>query len=253
MIAACATPSERFFTAATRLGFVHEIVAGAPFPHVVFRNFAGPANVLHIYLDGDGVPWVRGEPGADPTPRNTLVLGLMRLDQRPSVYVGRPCHHQAPVEPDCAPLFWTDGRYSEAVVESVVRVVERLVEWSGSEALVWIGYSGGGAIAMLAAPRFALTKAVVTIGANLDTEAWADWHNYRRLDASLNPARQPPLPSRIVQRHYVGAQDRVMPASILRAAAPATVIVVPGFDHTCCWTRLWPAVLADLDRLRDEN
>ena len=96
--AACAKPSERFHAAATRLGLAHETVAGAPFRHVVFRNAAPPSNVLHVYLDGDGVPWIDGRPGADPTPRNTLVLKLMRIDASPSVYVGRPCYHQARVE-----------------------------------------------------------------------------------------------------------------------------------------------------------
>jgi hypothetical protein len=53
------------------------------FRHVVLDKPGHPSRVLHVYLDGDGTPWDGNTAAVDPTPRNTLVLGLMRLDDRP--------------------------------------------------------------------------------------------------------------------------------------------------------------------------
>jgi len=105
-------------------------------------------------------------------------------------------------------------------------------------------------VAVLLAPRFVETTHLITIAANLDIDAWADLHGYSRLVGSLNPARHPPLPARIRQRHYVGGQDRVVPKDVVVRGPidPDTVVVIPSYDHTCCWETLWPAVLAEVDQ-----
>jgi hypothetical protein len=84
------------------------------------------------------------------------------------------------------------------------------------------------------------------VAANLDVDAWADRVGSSRLVGSLNPARQPPLPARVYQRHYLGERDRTVPVGVARRNAE--VVVVPGYDHRCCWTELWPKVLAELER-----
>src|SRR5262249_17851713 len=110
------------------------------------------------------------------------------------------------------------------------------------------GHSGGGALAVLLAPRFAETTDVVTIAANLEIDAWADLHGYARLAGSVNPAREPPLAPAIHQRHYVGAADRRVPADVTARGPipPASVTIVPGYDHVCCWKDLWPSILAEV-------
>ena len=79
--------------------------------------------------------------------------------------------------------------------------------------------------------------------------SWADLHGYSRLVGSLNPAAQPPLPPWIHQRHYVGGKDQVVPKEIVARGpiAPETLIVLPAYDHTCCWEAIWPQVLQDVD------
>src|SRR6266536_54364 len=93
LLGGCAGPSERFAARASALGFGAARVEGEGFAHVVYRP-AGlrpdGGRVLHIYLDGDGTPWERGRPAADPTPREPLVLRLMALDRAPSAYLGGP-------------------------------------------------------------------------------------------------------------------------------------------------------------------
>ena len=90
---------------------------------------------------------------------------------------------------------------------------------------------------------------LVTIAANLDIDAWSDHGGTPRLIDSLNPARQPPLTPSLYQRHYAGGRDSSVPAQVTRAGANpnAEVIVVPDYDHRCCWTTLWPSILATLD------
>jgi hypothetical protein len=226
------------------------VVSGTTFQHVVFEQARRPSRALHVYIDGDGTPWAGWRPAMDPTPRNPLLLRLMALDPHPSVYLGRPCYHGLSQSPPCSSVLWTSERYSEAVVSSMAAALRGVLRAGGFERLAWFGYSGGGAIAVLLAPRFAETTDLVTFAANLDIDAWADRHGYSRLVGSLNPARQAPLPARIRQRHYAGGKDRVVPKDIV-VRGPIdrdTVVVIPSYDHTCCWETLWPAVLAEVDQ-----
>ena len=91
----------------------------------------------------------------------------MTLDPGPAVYVGRPCYHGLGDRASCVPALWTSGRYSESVVTSMAAAVQRVVAARGIERTVWIGYSGGGVLAVLLAPRVPETVGLVTIAANL--------------------------------------------------------------------------------------
>lgn len=253
LVAGCAEPAARFSDRAAALGFRTSLVEGDGFHHVAFRRgepASGAARALHVYLDGDGTPWEAGRPAADPTPRDPLVLRLMAMDAAPSVYLGRPCYHGLAANPPCAPALWTDARYSEAVVASLAAAARRLLSQEGRSAIVWLGYSGGGTLAVLLAGRMRETVGVVTVAANLDVEGWTRLHGRSPLAASLNPARRPPLPRGIYQRHYAGGRDGVVPPAIVAAGGvpPGSLRVVPGYDHVCCWIELWPDALAELGR-----
>jgi pimeloyl-ACP methyl ester carboxylesterase len=114
--------------------------------------------------------------------------------------------------------------------------------------LVLIGYSGGGTLAMLLAPRLSNTVRVVTLAANLDVSAWAAYHTFTPLSGSLDPAREAPLGAHISQLHLTGARDRQIPpwlaAPVVARQPYAELVVLPGFDHRCCWEAQWPALLA---------
>ena len=248
-VAACRTPAARFGDEAAALGMLAEIVQGATFRHVVLRPPRRTAARLHVYLDHDGTPWLGGTPAADPTPRNTLTLRLLALDAAPALYLGRPCYLGLRADPGCRPELWTSARYSEAVVTSMATALARLIGAEGISEVVLFGYSGGGALAMLVASRIPETVAVVTVAANLDIDRWADHHRWPRLTESSNPASV--AHSRAILRwHYAGQEDTTVPAELIRRAAPPPdrVVVVPGYDHVCCWAELWPSVLQDLDR-----
>jgi len=241
----CRSASERFLDQAARRSLHADVVAGSGFQHLVLSRDRTAGRTLHVYLDGDGVPWLGGYPAVDPTPRDPHVLDLLALDPAPAVYLARPCYHGLGGEASCSSTLWTSSRYSEEVVTSLVAAARRVLAARGAERIVWLGYSGGGVLAVLLAARVPETIAVVTVAANLDVDAWADSQRASRLVGSLNPARQPPLSARVYQRHYAGGRDRSVPPE---ARAGVEVVVVPDYDHRCCWMSLWPAVLADLER-----
>jgi pimeloyl-ACP methyl ester carboxylesterase len=90
---------------------------------------------------------------------------------------------------------------------------------AGYERVAWFGHSGGGTLAVLLAARLPETVAVVTIAANLDTDAWAAYGGHQDLSGSLSPASCPPLSQQIQQRHYAGGKDRVVPPALTMQAA----------------------------------
>jgi len=234
-------------------GFSECLAHTEGFPHRLFLNLrGGPAQQrLHVYLEGDGSPWLnRRVIAADPTPRHPLMLELMTLDPGPSVYLGRPCYHGLADAPGCGARQWTSGRYAEEVIDSLETVLRDLMERHGFDRLDLFGHSGGGTLAVLLGERLAeRTDTIVTLAGNLDVAAWSAHHGFSPLHASLDPAKRPPLPPAIRQRHYAAAQDRNVPPAVVqpyfrRRDLPVTVI--DEFDHACCWQRIWPSILKEM-------
>ncbi len=250
-ISGCTSPSQRMDERAADLGYRRLVVQGDGYEHVAYikKGRTTASSVLHVYLEGDGTPWVRKRVAAtDPTPRAPLMLELMSLDPAPSVYLGRPCYHGLNKSKACTPDLWTDSRYSETVVASMSAALDRLSV--NYQALVLLGYSGGGTLAMLMAERLPKTETVITVAANLDTERWAEMHKQQPLTGSLNPATRPPLPQRIRQMHFAGGRDDNVPPMLVRDAIAqqpgASFKVFLKQDHSCCWRDVWPEILGGL-------
>jgi len=174
----------------------------------------------------------------------------MREDRAPSVLLGRPCYHGLGGEGRCSPADWTDRRYSKEVVASMVAAVEALAKRHHATSVTLIGYSGGGTLAMLIAGQVKQVHTVVTLAANLDVAAWARYHHYSALRGSLDPARLPPLRASVTQIHLLGGKDKNVPPAIaepvISRQSNAKRRLIPGADHACCWTKIWPAVLKQL-------
>jgi predicted esterase len=118
-----------------------------------------------------------------------------------------------------------------------------------AQKLVLIGHSGGGALALLLVYRCAGISRVITIGGNLDIDAWTALHGYAPLSASLNPASEGAHSPNPPYRHLVGSKDRVTPPDFIVSSVHktgGTVQIVQGFTHSCCWWKIWPDMLSSL-------
>lgn len=223
------------------------------FSHLLVENqHVGESNEeLHVYIEGDGTPWLRRDViAADPTPRNPLAFKLMLQDQESSIYLGRPCYFGLMESPDCLPPIWTHRRYSEEVIASMQAALGQYLRNHSYQHVTLIGYSGGGVIAMLLAERVPQTDRVITIAANLDIDAWARHHDYSTLSGSLNPATRPPLPPSITQIHFAGKHDENVPVAIIKSVTSrqnnSAVRIMERFDHICCWEQEWSRLLKQL-------
>jgi alpha/beta hydrolase fold len=251
-IVSCATPEARLKQEAMHLGFNRTIVQGTEFKHVVYINKAhNKGDELHVYLDGDGTPWINHRwVSEDPTPRNPLLFRLMSLDTVPAVYLGRPCYHGFSDTPPCKIGLWTNERYSAIVIKTMVVALEQILKQLRTKRVVLIGYSGGGTLAMLLAEQVQNLQGIVTIAGNLDIDAWTLLHGYSRLVGSKNPAQQPPLNPTLFQLHFAGGKDQNIPVNLIQPTVlhqhSAQLVVIPEFDHICCWEKIWPSVLNNI-------
>jgi pimeloyl-ACP methyl ester carboxylesterase len=252
-LSGCAiSPEARFKRMAENLGIDARTIQGGPFRlRYLVRQGEASSKMLTIYLEGDGSPWATAtRVSPEPTAREPVAFELMSRDTGNVIYLARPCYHGLRDYP-CRPWYWTHGRYSAAVVDSMVTAVESLTaSFPRVKAVRLVGHSGGGTLAMLMAEDLPQVNELITIAANLDTEAWTTRHGYDRLAGSLNPATRPLLPERIRQTHLFGDNDDNVPVELnmpfLLRQPHSLVASIAGQGHQCCWSDLWPAVLASL-------
>lgn len=243
---ACSTITGSFSTALEEL-YEAELIR-TDFRHRVLQRRNELSKVLHVYIEGDGRPWRSPHRIAlNPTPRKPLMLRLMALDDTSRIYLGRPCYFDTN-DAQCNAHWWTFGRYSERVVNSMNAIIDTVI--NGAESVVLIGHSGGGTLAMLMAARRDDVAAVITLAGNLNVSAWTAHHNYSSLYDSLDPISQPPLPKSTKQIHYLGAKDHAILYSMLAPMVAlqhnAAVVVMENQDHSCCWHLRWTEILKDL-------
>lgn len=225
-------------------------VEGLAFRHAVYwpPDFSLSTGPVHVYLAGDGVPYVRRTlPAADPTPRRPVVLDLMALDPAPRLLLGRPCYHGLARTQGCSPDLWTRARYGKQVVASMAGALGRLLP--DAPPLVLIGFSGGGALAVFLARCLPNVVGVVTLAGNLDTDAWTDLHGYSRLAGSENPVHGAKLPPRVKQLHLAGRDDRIVPPALILTAVSSLggqVQVLPATTHQGGWRSHWPGTLREI-------
>ncbi|MFC4310369.1 alpha/beta fold hydrolase [Steroidobacter flavus] len=244
----CTSPGQRLDQRAREAGLEVVHIEAGSFPSVVYlKRSAGADHAterLTLFLESDGIPWLGRTPSNDPTTREPVALEMLMRSPAPAAYVTRPCYNGLRSD-KCHFELWTGARYSTEVVESMVATVREVQRRVGAKNIALVGYSGGGALAVLIAERLEDVASVVTIGANLDTDAWTDHHKYLRLSQSLNPAlsdKPHPWP----ELHLRGANDLVVPPSTTEryfARYPrAQQRTLEGFDHVCCWVRDWPSI-----------
>ncbi len=254
VLAGCASRMETADGLARPRGWVSAIVATPEFDLFTFapRTFV-PSQPLVVYVEGDGYAFISPtQVSDDPTPREPVGLELAAADPRANVvYIARPCQYvSGPHRHNCVPAYWATARFAEPVVAAVDAVVAHYVRASGARRVAYVGYSGGAAVAALVAARRADSASLITVGGVLDHATWTSLDGMTPLWYSLNPADFAGRLAGLPQVLFVGGDDTVVPEVVDRAYAarfPAgrqpDVVVVPGYDHECCWAAHWTELL----------
>jgi len=252
LIACTSLSTRQYIAEVNRLGLLKNNIQTESFPLVYYSKREEKfSDILHVYIGGDGIPWqdyiFKSE---DPEPYDSLVLQLMKQDSQTSIYLGRPCYQGLAKTPPCQPEHWTSARFSKKIVGSMSSALKQLQDRYHYKKLVLIGYSGGGALAVLLAHELPETIKVITIAGNLDTEAWTSLHFYSPLVNSVNPAKLGALAASIQQIHLQGDKDENIPPGItknyLSKQKNTTVMLFDDADHACCWHLRWPQILSEL-------
>jgi len=244
------TPTERHAHAealAAAQGWQAEVVSAGQFDLVAYvPKHTRQDPLLTVYIEGDGFAWINGAtPSNDPTPRNPLALRLaVAQPVGNAAYLARPC--QFVLAPACRQPYWTESRFAPEVIASMNEGINQLKLRFGAKRLTLVGYSGGAAVAALLTARRQDVERLVTVAGNLDHAAWTTHHRVAPLSGSLNASDDREQLAAVLQTHFVGERDKVIPPSLasmwaeeLRGRDNRNLRVQPGFDHTCCWAESW--------------
>lgn len=242
---------------ASRASFTERLISTPAFELLSFAKGLGkPSDTLVVYIEGDGHAWKTASlPSNNPTPINPLALRLAMQDTRSAVaYLARPCQFVSLPSRNCSESAWTSARFSPAVVDAMNEAVNILKKDYGAKNIILVGYSGGGAIAVLVAAKRTDVQALITVAGNLDTDAWVRLYDLEPLSGSLNPASVANQLRSVPQTHFIGGKDEVIPKALVQSylakmGSPnrAKVIELPNDGHVCCWSENWQSLLKEVN------
>ncbi|CDK97478.1 conserved protein of unknown function [Magnetospirillum gryphiswaldense MSR-1 v2] len=223
-----------------------------PFVLTSFVRISDHSQPVTIYIEGDGLAWLsRTEVSRDPTPKNALGLALAAVDPAANVvYLARPCQFTEQARSSvCNLTYWTAKRFSPEVIAAMNQAVDQVAAQVPGQKLNLVGYSGGGAVAVLVAARRQDVASIRTVAGNLDHAEVNRLAKVSQLSGSLNAIDVAGQVAKIPQIHYSGTDDPIVPPAIAQrftqASASACVrwMTMPGADHENGWTGLWREAL----------
>ncbi len=219
------------------------------FRHLVLSNGVA-GRKLHIYVEGDGGPWIgESRVSVDPTPTNPVLLRLMHDATHTAVYLGRPCYFGSASDEECDPKLWTFDRYGHAVVSSMCVAANMLALQHQAESVQLIGYSGGAAIVLGMSICTDRLTSLTTIAGNIDPTAWTRHHGYSPLN-DLSPLSTAMRNSRaIAETHWQCSDDRNIPPPITNdyfaTRKSAVRHIVDACSHSMGWEQHWAQIVGE--------
>ena len=222
---------------AASAGFTREYIKAGDFTLLTYRRFEKRSDIIDIYIEGDGRPAAH-----DPTPLDPLALRLAVLDPADNVaYIARPGQYPLSSILECDPKYWSTYRFAPEVIDSINKAIDLEKQVAHARHVKIIGYSGGGAIAVLAASKRDDVMSIRTVASPLKSS----------LLGSLDPKDAAMDIAQIPQRHFVGSRDRVVPQSIVWSFVQQEgeetanrVTIVKGVSHTDGWVERWKYLLS---------
>ncbi|WP_408458556.1 alpha/beta hydrolase family protein [Paraburkholderia fungorum] len=262
-LAGCATldPNAHADALANTAGLRREAVRTDRFVLTAFTRITRPDRPLAVYIEGDGLAWLsRSQPSLDPTPHEATGLGLAAADPQPNVaYLARPCQFTPmAANPDCGIPYWTGKRFAPEVVHSLDQALDRFAARVPGQRIDLVGYSGGGALAVLIAARRSDIGTIRTVAGNLDTAFVNRLHDVSPMPDSANPIDVAARVAAIPQIHFSGSADTVVPPAVAQrfvAAAGglcAQTRSMPNVAHEGDWVRLWPMLRRSVPTCAEE-
>ena len=244
-LSGCATAS---YNLQGEKGFTKELIRGREFTLVSYVKITKRGEPLTVYIEGDGRAWEsRSRVSLDPTPADPLIMRLSALDPSLNVaYLARPGQYTSLGASRCEAKYWTAKRFSPEVIGDMDAAVSRLRDIAGAGSISLVGYSGGGAVAVLIAARRDDVASLRTIAGNLDSGAVSRWNNVSPLKGSLDPIDAADRLKGLPQRHFVASGDKIIPVSAAGSFADrigdkehASITVVKGATHYSGWEDKW--------------
>ena len=232
-------------------GFAYREIETTTFTIATYRrtDFSGE---ITVYIEGDGFAYVTPTRiSSDPTPLNPTGLELATLDTGGNViYLARPCQYvDLGKERFCYKRYWSSHRFSKEIISTYDQVLDKIKTTTGARSFHLVGYSGGGAVAVLIAAGRGDVISVRTVAAYLDHVALNEERGVAALEGSLDPMKVAKSLRRIPQIHYAGANDNVIPPWVVKNFALAVddprcarFVMLNGVGHQYGWNREWNRV-----------
>lgn len=237
------------------VGLHKMLIKTDPFVLTVFARFSDPGKPATIYFEGDGLAWLsRTQVSQDPTPKEALGLSLAAADPSPNVvYIARPCQFTAMEKnPSCGVPYWTNKRFAPEVIASMEQAVDQVVAQTPGQKVNLVGFSGGGAVAVLVAAGRKDVASIRTVAGNLDHAEVNRLAKVSPLTGSLNAIDVAPQVAKIPQIHFSGSADTTVPPVIAerfqKAAGSSCVNIrtVAGATHETGWRERWRELLHEV-------
>jgi hypothetical protein len=238
---------------AARAGLERKYLQAGDFTLLTYQKITRAGGPVRIYLEGDGRAWeTKRVLSDDPTPRQPIALRLAGEDPSANVvYIARPGQFPQNASAACDSSYWSSRRFSPEVVDAVNKAVDAVKAGAGAPDVEIIGYSGGGALAVLIASGRNDVTTIRTVAGNLDHKALCEYHHVSPLEGSLNPIDYASKVKHIPQRHFVGSVDKIVPPFIVKSFVEKEgddnydrITIVEGAAHTKGWQNRWKELLA---------
>ena len=224
-----------------------------------YGKFEKPGEPLEVFIEGDGLAYItRSRPSKNPTPIIPVSLQLATISSNPNIlYIARPCQYTEIVSQiNCTVKSWTTSRFSEKAIEAVNQAVEFGIKKAQAPLVHLVGYSGGGAVAVLVAARRRDIGSVRTLAGYLDHKKLNKVKKVTPLYGSLDPMKIAHLISDIPQHHISGARDKIIPKWIGEEFAMAVgnsrcaLTKIADATHTEGWPKLWKEIGKNIPRCK---